>query len=32
VGWYCANHQGIPALECCLADLNAYTSHLSLTP
>jgi CDP-glucose 4,6-dehydratase len=32
VGWYRAHHQGTPALECCLADLNAYTSHLSLTP
>ncbi len=32
VGWYRAHHQGTPALECCLADLNAYTSHLSATP
>ncbi len=32
VGWYRAHHQGTPALECCLADLNAYTSLLSLTP
>ena len=32
VGWYRAHHQDTPALECCLADLNAYTSHLSLTP
>jgi len=29
VGWYRAHHQGTSALECCLADLNAYTSHLS---
>jgi CDP-glucose 4,6-dehydratase len=29
VGWYHAHHQGTPALECCLADLNAYTSQLS---
>jgi len=26
VGWYRAYHQGTPVLECCLADLNAYTS------
>jgi CDP-glucose 4,6-dehydratase len=26
VGWYIAYHHDIPALECCLADLNAYTS------
>jgi CDP-glucose 4,6-dehydratase len=32
VGWYRAHHQGTPALECCLADLNAYTQHLSHTP
>ena len=30
VGWYRTHHQGKSALECCLADLNAYTSHLSL--
>jgi len=29
VGWYRAHHQGTPALECCLADLNAYTSSHS---
>ena len=29
VGWYRAHYQGTPALDCCLADLNAYTSHLS---
>ena len=28
VGWYRAHHQGTPALECCIADLDAYTSHL----
>ncbi len=32
VGWYRAHHQCTSALDCCLADLNAYTSHLSLTP
>jgi CDP-glucose 4,6-dehydratase len=32
VGWYRAHHQGTPALECCLADLNAYTTSLSLIP
>ena len=31
VGWYRAHHQGKAALECCLSDLNAYTSHCSLT-
>jgi len=31
VGWYRAVHQGASPLECCLADLNAYTSHLSST-
>ena len=31
VGWYRAYHQGKSALECCLADLNSYTSHFSLT-
>ena len=25
VGWYLAQHQGTPALECCLADLNSYS-------
>jgi len=29
VGWYRAHHQGTPALECCLADLKAYTSSHS---
>ena len=29
VGWYRDHHYGKSALECCLADLNAYTSHLS---
>ena len=32
VGWYRAHHQGTPALKCCLADLNEYTSNLSYTP
>ncbi|CRY91251.1 CDP-glucose 4,6-dehydratase [Synechococcus sp. WH 8103] len=32
VGWYRAFHEGSSPLECCLADLNAYTSHRSLTP
>jgi len=32
VGWYRAHYQGTPALECCLADLNAYTSYFSLIP
>ena len=32
VAWYQGHHQGTPALECCLADLNAYTSPLSLSP
>jgi CDP-glucose 4,6-dehydratase len=31
VGWYRAHQGGTTALECCLADLNAYTSHPSLT-
>jgi len=31
VGWYRAYHDGAAALDCCLADLNAYTSHLSNT-
>ena len=26
VGWYRVHHQGTPALECCLADLQAYTT------
>jgi len=29
VGWYRAVHEGASPLECCLEDLNAYTSHLS---
>ena len=32
VAWYRANQAGAAALECCLADLNVYTSHLSPTP
>lgn len=28
VGWYRAHHEGKAALDCCLADLNAYTSHI----
>ena len=31
MGWYRAHHQGTSALECCLMDLNAYTSHFSAT-
>ena len=27
VGWYRSHHHGTTALECCLADLNTYTSH-----
>ena len=26
MGWYRSHHKGKAALECCLADLNAYTS------
>jgi len=29
VGWYRAVHEGASPLDCCLADLNAYTSPLS---
>ncbi len=29
VGWYHAVHEGASALDCCLADLNAYTSLFS---
>ena len=29
VGWYRAVHEGARPLDCCLADLNAYTSSLS---
>ena len=32
VAWYRAHHEGLAALDCCLADLNAYTSDLSCTP
>ena len=32
VGWYRAYHNGTPALHCCLADLNEYTSNFSYTP
>jgi len=28
VAWYHAHQQGVPAIECCHADLNAYTLHL----
>lgn len=28
VGWYRAHHAGAAALECCLADLNAYTTSI----
>lgn len=28
VGWYRDHHNGKTALDCCLADLTAYTSHL----
>jgi CDP-glucose 4,6-dehydratase len=31
VDWYRSHHDGASALACCLADLNAYTSHLSRT-
>lgn len=26
ISWYRSHHSGVPAIECCLADLNAYTS------
>ena len=29
VGWYRAVHEGARPLDCCLADLNAYTSSFS---
>lgn len=32
VGWYRAHQQGTPALQCCLRDLNEYTSNFSYTP
>ena len=28
VAWYRAHHDGVPALDCCLSDLNSYSSHL----
>ena len=31
VNWYRAQHNGASALACCLADMNSYTTHLSLT-
>lgn len=27
IDWYRAFYEGVPALDCCLSDLNAYTSH-----
>ena len=30
VGWYRAVHEGASALECCLADLNAYQDNPSI--
>ena len=32
VEWYRAHHRGRSALDCCLADLNAYTSNTSMNP
>ena len=32
VAWYRAQQDGLAALDCCLADLNAYASDLSRTP
>ena len=29
VGWYRAQHQGAPALNCCLTDLEAYQQTIS---
>jgi len=29
VGWYRAQHQGTPAVDCCLADLEAYQQILN---
>ena len=31
LGWYRAHHQGASAMECCLADLNAYSHTSSIT-
>ena len=28
VAWYRAHHDGVAALDCCLSDLNSYSSHL----
>lgn len=32
VGWYRAVHEGKSPIECCLADLNAYTHSISTSP
>jgi CDP-glucose 4,6-dehydratase len=31
VAWYCAHHNSTPALECCLADLNFYSQHSTIS-
>ena len=31
VGWYRAVHEGASPLDCCLADLNAYTTQFPIS-